>query len=74
MNYNDHVPPHAHVKYGGDVRSYRIEIGSRLWMRPGKPLPNALRTLVEAWVDAHETELLEQWENARAGRPVQIVG
>ncbi|MGA1283502.1 MAG: DUF4160 domain-containing protein, partial [Prochlorothrix sp.] len=33
MNYNDHAPPHVHVKYQGDVRSYRIEIQTRTWMR-----------------------------------------
>lgn len=74
MNYNDHAPPHVHVKYAGDVRSYRIEITSRAWMRPGKPLPNLLRSLVEVWVEAHEDELLEQWSNARSGQQVQIVG
>ena len=26
MNYNDHAPPHVHVKYQGDVRSYRLAI------------------------------------------------
>jgi hypothetical protein len=36
MNYNDHAPPHVHVKYQNDVRSYRIEIRTRLWMKPGK--------------------------------------
>ena len=60
LNYNDHAPPHVHVKYGSDVRSYRIEIRSREWMRPDKPLPTTLRSLVEIWVDAHESELLEQ--------------
>lgn len=74
MNYNDHAPPHVHIKYQHDVRSYRLEIVHRLWMRPGKELPPTLRRLVEAWVEAHEQELLEQWNNAQAGRPVSIVG
>ena len=26
MNYNDHAPPHVHVRYQGDVRSYRLDI------------------------------------------------
>jgi hypothetical protein len=74
MHYNDHAPPHVHVKYQRDVRNYRIEILSRAWMKPGKGLPPRLRRLVEAWVEAHEQELLEQWENAQNGRPVSIVG
>lgn len=42
MNYNDHAPPHVHIKYQHDVRSYRLEIVHRLWMRPGKELPPTL--------------------------------
>lgn len=74
MNYNDHEPPHVHVKYQNDVRSYRIEIKSRRWMKPGKELSPQLRKMVESWVEVHEEELLEQWENARNNQPVSIVG
>lgn len=63
MNYKDHAPPHVHVKYQGDVRSYRLEIKTRKWMKPGKDLPPALLKLVEFWVEAHEQELLEQPES-----------
>ena len=74
MNYNDHAPPHVHVKHQNDVRNYRIEIRTRLWMRPGKELPSALRQLVEAWVAVHERELLEQWQKSRNGVQMMIVG
>jgi hypothetical protein len=74
MNYNDHAPPHVHVKYQDDVRSYRYEIRTKKWMKPGKKLPPSLKKMVEAWVEAHEEELLEQWENAFNNRPVKIIG
>ncbi len=74
MNYNDHAPPHVHVKYQGDVRSYRVEIRTRRWLKSSKELPSSLRRLVEMWIEVHEEELLEQWENAQAGQPVTIVG
>ncbi|MDA0244008.1 MAG: DUF4160 domain-containing protein [Chloroflexi bacterium] len=74
MNYNDHAPPHVHVKYQNDVQNYRIEIKTRLWMTPNKKLPPALSHMVEAWVAAHEQELLEQWERARQHEPILIVG
>jgi hypothetical protein len=74
MNYNDHAPPHVHVKYQNDFRSYRIEIKSRRWMPPGKPLPPKLKRLIEAWVEAHEEALLEQWDRAMRNEPVEIVG
>ena len=74
MNYNDHAPPHVHVKYQGDYRNYRLEIRSRNWLQPGKMLPASLRQLVEAWVETHEGELIQQWNNARRGQPISIVG
>ena len=74
MYYNDHDPPHVHVKYQSDVRNYRIEIRHQRWLRPGLELPPALRSMVETWVAAHETELLEQWDNAMNGRSISIVG
>ncbi|MDM8520631.1 DUF4160 domain-containing protein [Anaerolineales bacterium HSG6] len=74
MNYNDHAPPHVHVKYQGDVRSYRIEIRTRQWMKPSRKLPSSLRKLVEAWIEAHEEELLEQWDNAMNHQQITIIG
>lgn len=47
MNYVDHAPPHVHVKYQGDVRSYRIEIRTRAWLISGRDMPPALKRLVE---------------------------
>lgn len=74
MNYDDHAPPHVQVKYQGDVGGYRMEIKTRAWMRPGKELPPTLARLMETWVAAHESELLEQREDARHHRPVSIAG
>ena len=74
MNDRDHAPPHVHVKYQNDVRSYRIEIKSQEWMKSKKALPNKLRKMVESWVEAHEQELLEQWNNARNNQSILIVG
>ncbi len=33
-----------------------------------------LKRMVETWVEAHETELLEQWERAMNRERVTIVG
>jgi hypothetical protein len=52
----------------------QIEIRTRTWMKPGLDLPPTLEKLVETWVEAHEAELLEQWDNARNNRPVSVVG
>lgn len=74
MNYNDHDPPHVHVKYQGDVRSYRIEIRTRKWMKSTDELPTNLKKMAEAWVEAHEQELLEQWQRAQDRQPIKIIG
>jgi hypothetical protein len=74
MNYNDHAPPHVHVKYQNDYRSYRIEIKSRIWMRSSKQLPPKIKQLIEAWVEVHEAALLEQWDRAMRNESIEIVG
>ena len=74
MYYNDHAPPHVHVKYQNDVHSYRIEIRTSHWIKPGRELPASLRKLVESWVKAHEQELLDEWKKARSGKQITIVG
>ena len=74
MNYRDHAPPHVHVKFQNDVRSYRIEIRTGNWMRSSKSLPPKLQKMVEIWVDVHRDELLQEWENASNNMPVSIVG
>lgn len=74
MNYNDHAPPHVHVKYQNDVKSYRYEIRAKKWLKPGKDLPPKLKKMIEAWVEAHENELLEQWEYAMKNNIISIVG
>lgn len=43
-------------------------------MQPGRELPSSLRRMVEAWVEVHEGELLEQWQKAQEGKQVTIVG
>ncbi|MGA0198483.1 MAG: DUF4160 domain-containing protein [Prochlorotrichaceae cyanobacterium] len=40
----------------------------------GRELPLKLKKMVEAWIAAHEDELLEQWENAQQNKQVSIVG
>ncbi|MGA1133490.1 MAG: hypothetical protein ACO31I_14745 [Prochlorotrichaceae cyanobacterium] len=37
-------------------------------------MPLKLKKMVEAWIAAHEDELLEQWENAQQNKQVSIVG
>lgn len=65
MYRRDHAPPHLHAVYGEYEIAFMIESGE---VRGDFP-PRALR-LVRTWVDAHRSELLEQWHAARRGAPL----
>jgi len=62
MYFNDHNPPHFHVKYN----EYRavIEIGSSRVIE-GEVPPRVLGLVVE-WAGLRRSELLEDWEMIRS--------
>ncbi len=67
--YNEHNPPHFHVKYNEhratiDIRELRILEGN---------LPQRVLALVLEWSFLHRNELLADWELAREGKPLQKI-
>lgn len=59
MYFNEHNPPHVHVKYNEflavvDLRTMNLLDGR---------LPARVRGLVEEWIELHQQELLEMWES-----------
>lgn len=59
MYFNDHNPPHFHVKY----ESYRAIIGiDDLRIIEGNLPPKALSLVVE-WTSIHKNELIKNWNN-----------
>lgn len=65
MFYNDHNPPHFHVRYG----SYKAAIEIRtLRVKEGRLPPRALGLVME-WASQHRADLLANWELARNDRP-----
>jgi hypothetical protein len=66
LYYNDHPPPHFHVRYGSqkaivDIQTLKIlqgELSSRTF------------NLVREWALEHQAELLENWELARQAQPL----
>jgi hypothetical protein len=62
MYYNDHDPPHFHVRYAGQRALVSIE---ELAVLSGSLSPRAL-ALVREWANLHRTELAEDWRLARA--------
>jgi hypothetical protein len=69
MFYNDHPPPHFHVRYG----SIRATIGIEdLVLLDGELSPRVLGLVVE-WAARHRHELLDNWNRARTQSPLSRV-
>ena len=59
MYFDEHNPPHFHVRYNEHRASMAIE---SLNVIAGE-LPARVRGLVEEWAELHRWELLEMWES-----------
>ena len=69
MYYNDHAPPHFHARYGSERAIIAIE---SLLLLSGKLSPRVLGLVME-WASAHQGELLEDWNLARAQSPLKSI-
>lgn len=65
MFFDDHMPPHFHVEYGGFEAL--IEINT-LAVIAGKLPPRAFGLVME-WAVLHQKELLASWQNAKNQKP-----
>ena len=71
MYCNDHIPPHFHAEYGEHEAIYEIDT---LDIKRGS-LPRRAHALVLEWAALHRSELREDWERARAEKPlIEIEG
>lgn len=62
MYFNDHNPPHFHVRY----EEFRAIVGIEpLELREGK-LPPRVLGLVMEWAEQHQTELMDNWTSLSA--------
>jgi hypothetical protein len=69
MFYNDHAPPHFHVRYGRERALIGIESLSLL---EGRLSPRVLGLVIE-WASSHRNELLEDWDLARGQAPLKPI-
>lgn len=69
MYYNDHTPPHFHAEYG--ERRALVQIEESCVIRGG--LPNRQLKYVLAWAEFHHDELMQNWELAREGKPLNPI-
>ena len=68
MNYNDHEPPHFHSRYQEQQITVEIETG----LVEGRMSQRALKMVFD-WSDLHGDELAENWQRARARRPLKPI-
>jgi len=69
MNYNDHPPPHFHVRYGGQRALMGI---ATLAVLQGQLSPRVLG-LVGEWAAQHQAELAANWDLAVRQQPLQPI-
>jgi len=61
MFFNDHAPPHFHVKYGEHKAVVNV---ATLEVMQGR-LPQRALAMVLEWAQTHRSELLTDWELCR---------
>jgi len=69
MFFDDHNPPHFHVSYGERKAAIKIKDFTVL---DGNLPPRAMGLVME-WASLHQAELLEDWQAAKANRPLAPV-
>ena len=69
MYYNDHAPPHFHVRYAKQQAVIGIDPVMPL---EGKLSPR-LRSLVLEWAALHQVELMVNWDLARQQAPLNKI-
>ncbi len=69
MYYNDHAPPHFHVRYGKQKAVIGI---NPVELLEGGLSPKA-RALVLEWAIMHQDELMSDWQLARQQAPLNRI-
>lgn len=69
MYYDDHLPPHFHVRYNSQKAIIRISPVS--WL--AGEIPSKVKKLVVEWANLHKAELLENWELATKNKLLKTI-
>jgi hypothetical protein len=69
MFFNDHDPPHIHVRYQGFRARVRISDGEVIDGR----LPPTVTGLLREWTSLRREALMRNWAAARADRPLERI-
>ena len=66
MYWNDHNPPHFHVRHGSDRA--RVGLGDLRLLRGSRLSPSTYRSVME-WASEHSEELEQAWAWCRQRLP-----
>jgi Domain of unknown function (DUF4160) len=69
MFFNDHDPPHFHVRYQGFRARVRIADGEVIDGR----LPPAAGRIVKEWTDLRRNALMRDWRLAKLEQPLERI-
>jgi len=69
LYYKEHEPPHFHAKYGGQRAAFSI---ADLRLLEGS-LPPRVISLVLEWAFQHRPALMQDWDLARAEKPLNKI-
>lgn len=64
MFHRDHAPPHFHAVYG----EFELLVGIQPIVILEGSAPARVRSMVLEWAAVHQTELMSDWNLARAGQ------
>lgn len=69
MNWDEHNPPHFHVEYA----EYKASVSILECVIIKGAIPNRQLKMVLAWAVIHQDELMQNWELARAQKPLNRI-
>ncbi len=69
MFFEDHNPPHFHAEYGDDAALIDIRNPS---VFAGRLSPRVIGLVIE-WATLRQQELLDDWQRAQTGQPLQKI-
>lgn len=69
MYYDDHPPPHIHVRYNEHRARFAIATGALM----SGSLPARTRRLVEEWIELRRDALTENWRRMERGEQMERI-
>jgi hypothetical protein len=69
MYFADHPPPHFHAEYQGEKATF----GFNGELLAGKISSKRAHRLIREWALLHKFELVLNWRNVEAGRPLNRI-